>query len=265
MILIGLLCFTLGNAFTSLAPSFPLLVVSRVLAGFSAAAVTPSIYAITGDVAPAQRRGGLLAVVGNGLLMALWAGAPIGTLVSQVAGWRVVFAGLAVISLALVIFNQRVWPESKPLESTIAKSTAHGELKSVLADVSVMVFWGTAVYGIYTYLGTGLRLYAHFSPGLVAIALIVYGIGATTGSLSGGRLADRWGSSRVSTVSLIALAILLGVAALLFKTKVWLFPIFLLWAFAGYAFFPAFQSSLAQRFSEMRGMAMAWNNTALYA
>lgn len=264
-IVVGLLGFTVGNTLTSLAPSFALLVLSRTLAGLSAAAVTPSIYAITGDVAPAERQGGWLAIVGSGLLLALWTGAPIGTLVSQVAGWRVIFAGLAVISLGLAVCNQRVWPENKSHKTSLSKSATGRSLLMVLADVSIMAFWGLAVYGVYTYLGTGLRLYAHFSPGLIAVALIVYGIGATTGSLSGGRISDRWGAGRVSTVSLVALGVLLGIAALLFNSRVWLFPLLLLWAFAGYAFFPAFQSWLAQRFSDRRGMAMAWNNTALYA
>ncbi|QQE77213.1 MFS transporter [Alicyclobacillus sp. SO9] len=266
-IVIGLLGFSVANVLTSLAPSFALLIMSRVLAGLCAAAVTPSIYAITGDVAPAERRGGWLAIVGSGLLMALWTGAPIGTLVSQVTGWKVIFAGLAVISLALVLFNQRIWPASKrkPRQPSLSKSTTGGTLRNVLGDVIIMSFWGTAVYGLYTYLGTGLRLFSHFSPGLIAVALIVYGVGATIGSLSGGRLSDRWGAGRVSTISLVGLGLLLGLAALLFHSRVWLFPLLLLWAFAGYAFFPAFQSWLAQRFSERRGMAMAWNNSALYA
>lgn len=264
-IFIGLLGFAAGNALTSLATSFPLLLGGRVLTGLSAAAITPSVYAVTGDVAARERRGASLAIVTSGLLTALWAGAPIGTLINQSAGWRTVFAGLAASSLALAAFNRRVWPESKPAGSPVAKGAARGELQSVLFDVSVTAFWGAAVYGWYTYLGTGLRLYDHFSPGLVAVALVFYGVGATSGSLSGGRLADHWGAARVSTASLAGLAILLGMAALLFKTRAGLFPLLLLWAFVGYAFFPAFQSRLAERFSERRGMAMAWNNTALYA
>lgn len=266
MIVIGLLGFTVGNALTSLAISFPLLVASRMVAGLSAAAVTPSIYAITGDVAPEERRGGWLAIVGSGLLMALWAGAPVGTLVSQVAGWKVVFMGLAILSLGLGILNQRVWTEHKPMHSVALKNTtqSRGSLGAILTDVSVMTLWGISVYGLYTYLGTGLRLDDHFSSALIATALIIYGIGATIGSLSGGRFADRWGASRLSTISLVGLAILLGAAALLFKSRLWLFPLFLLWAFAGYAFFPAFQSGLAHKYDKRRGLVMAWNNTALY-
>lgn len=264
MIVIGLLGFTVANTVTSAASSFPLLVGSRLLAGLSAAAVTPSIYAITGDVAPAGRRGAWLAIVGSGLLMALWAGAPIGTLVSQVMSWQAVFMGLAIISLLLAVLNQRVWPMRKQIQLEGAGGLIGSKLGTVVIDVSVTAFWGAAVYGFYTYLGTGLQLYNHFSPGLVAAAFIVYGIGATSGSLYGGRLADRWGASRVSTVSLVGLGVLLAVVAMLFDIGIWLFPFFLLWSFAGYAFFPAFQARLVQRFPDRRGVAMAWNNTALY-
>jgi len=264
LIVIGLLGFTAGNALTSLASSFPILVASRILAGLSAAAITPSIYAITGDVASLEQRGRWLAVVGSGLLMALWAGAPIGTYTSQLAGWQTVFGGLAVISLVLTVLNQQVWPMNQPVQSKASGGPTRNSLRTVLTDVSVTTFWGAAVYGLYTYLGTGLTVDDHLPTDLVAAALIVYGIGATIGSLYGGRLADRWGASRVAIMSLIGMGILLALIALSFHARIWLFPLLFLWPFVGYAFFPAYQSRLAKEFSDRRGRAMAWNNTALY-
>lgn len=263
MIGIGLIGFAIANALTSFVSTFPLLLVSRGVAGLSAAAVTPSIYAITGDTAPMERRGGALAIVGSGLLMALWAGAPIGTMMSQLIGWQTVFRTLAGLGILLAFFNHRVWPGISPVPAG-TRPTRNGGLQSLLADVSVMALWGSAVYGFYTYLGTGLQRDDHFSPSLVAIALIVYGIGATIGSLSGGRFADRWGASRIVTLSLLGLTILLGGAALAWKSVLWLFPLLFLWAFVGYTFFPAFQTWLARQYPQQRGMAMAWNNTALY-
>ncbi len=264
VIVIGLIGFTVANALTSLAPSFSWIVVSRGLAGLSAAAVTPSIYAVTGDVAPVERRGRWLAIVGSGLLMALWLGAPIGTLTAQITRWPVVFRGLAVGSGLLSAVNLTVWPSGRTSAVLTFSHTESGMFHRILSEIRVTLFWGVAVYGFYTYLGTGLRLHDHFSTGLVAVALIAYGMGAMAGSLFGGRLADRWRADRVSTGSLVSLAILLALVGVFFHTGAWLLPFLIVLSFTGYAFFPAFQARLAETFSQHRGKAMAWNNTALY-
>jgi DHA1 family purine base/nucleoside efflux pump-like MFS transporter len=75
MIVTGLALFACANALTAWSGSFPVLLGSRLFAGLAAAMVSPSIYAITGDVAPPQRRGTWLATVGLGLLVALAAAA----------------------------------------------------------------------------------------------------------------------------------------------------------------------------------------------
>lgn len=262
----GLCGFAVGNGLTSAASSLALLMAGRMVAGLGAAAVTPAIYAITGDVARPTQRGRWLALVGSGLLTALWAGAPIGTAVSHWVGWPGIFGGLAALSLGLVAANHQVWPQHQrgAMASTRSPQVDRGVLRAVFSEVGVTIAWGAAVYGVYTYLGTGLRVADHASTALVALALVVYGIGATSGSLAGGRMADRWGAGRVASISLIGLGTMLFVVASVFHTRAWSVPLFSLWAFTGYAYFPAFQARLAQRFPDRRGMAMAWNNTALY-
>lgn len=264
IIVTGLLGFMVANVLTSIAPSFVFLAASRGLAGLCAAAVTPSIYAVTGDVAPVQRRGRWLAIVGSGLLMALWLGAPIGTLAAHITHWSVVFLGLAVGSGVLTALNLRVWPSEKRPPALSVLHTGSRMGRGMLSDVGVTLFWGAAVYGLYTYLATGLRLYDHFSTDKVAVAVIVYGVGAMTGGLFGGPLSDRWGADRVSTGSLVSLAIGLALIGVFFQAGVWFLPFFVVFSFAGYVFFPAFQSRLAETFVQNRAKAMAWNNTALY-
>ncbi|MED4619551.1 MFS transporter, partial [Priestia megaterium] len=72
LITLGLLLFAASNILTACAPSFLWLIVSRILAGFSVASITPLIYAIIGDIAPPSRRGTWLSIVVSGHLTALW-------------------------------------------------------------------------------------------------------------------------------------------------------------------------------------------------
>ena len=91
----GLLLFSFSNALTAFSPSFTWLIISRILAGLSVAAITPLIYAIIGDIAPSNRRGTWLSIVVSGHLTALWAGAPLGILLEYFLGWRSVFVVMA--------------------------------------------------------------------------------------------------------------------------------------------------------------------------
>jgi MFS transporter, DHA1 family, purine base/nucleoside efflux pump len=62
-IILGLLLFAISNTLTAFAPSFFWLIISRILAGLSVAAITPLIYAIIGDIAPPNKRGRWLSIV----------------------------------------------------------------------------------------------------------------------------------------------------------------------------------------------------------
>lgn len=263
LIVLGLFIFALANLLTAYSMNFYLLVASRLLVGLAAAAITPSIYAATGDVAPDDRRGSWLAIVGSGLLMALWAGAPIGSLAGEVYGWSWVFIGLAVLSFLMIFLNQKVWPKEMALGAAhqVSEDARFFEL---IKAISPTIFWGTAVYGFYTYLGSGLRVENHFTGQMVALALTCYGIGAVIGSLNGGKLADRFGAKEVGTFSLVLLGALLIVISVTLHIQWGLLLCLVLFAFSGYAFFPAHQMRLVQEYPHQRGAFLAWNNSGLY-
>ncbi|HLR63536.1 MAG TPA: MFS transporter [Lentibacillus sp.] len=264
MIMIGLTGFMAANAVTGLASTFLILLGSRILAGLSASMVAASVFAITGDTAPQGKSGRWLAIVTTGFLTALWTGAPIGTITGQIFGWRVIFIALAVVAILLAILNARIWPSQSASRAKSALPEM-GRLGQILLDVAVTMFWAGGVYGLYTYLGTGLKSVNDFSSGLVAVALVVYGIGAIAGSLSGGKLADVWNVRAVPTLALVMLALALAALGLLFSNMVWLWPLLAIMAFAGYVSFSSFQARLAIRFPDRLGTAMAWNQTAMYA
>ncbi|SMC03481.1 Predicted arabinose efflux permease, MFS family [Sulfobacillus thermosulfidooxidans DSM 9293] len=255
----GLLLFSTANFLTSIASSFILLLVSRAFAGLAAAAVTPSVYAIAGDTAPEGRRGSWLAIVGSGLLTALWIGAPVGTLLAQRWGWPSVFGILSGSALALAFLNERAWPHQ--VSASSSRSTV--EWCQLITAVGPTVFWGAGVYGFYTYLGVILHLY-HYSASQLAMALVAYGLGAVSGSLSGGKFADRFGARRIATTSLILLGATLLVIPFSLFIPILLIVNLFLYALMGYAFFPSYQSKLSHDYPGHRTTILAWNNSALY-
>lgn len=263
MVLAGLGVFAAANALSALAGNFAVLVAVRVVAGLAACAVTPSIYAMVGSLAPPGRRATWLSVAVSGLLLSLAAGTPLATLGAAGYGWRVVFAALAAASVLVAVPNRAVWPA---VREPVAAAT-RAEARALAGRLAVTVMWATALYGAYTYLGAGLAA-AGADARTIAQVVVCYGLGALAGTFLGGRLADRLGSRAAIALSLgglgaalAGLALLVGCAALSPGAAG---PAFGLVSIVAQIFFPAQQAALARDFAERRSAALAWNNSALF-
>src|SRR5205823_14596859 len=104
-VLIGALgLLGLANLASALSPSFPLLLLTRILAGCFAATYTPLAFAIGIELAPPAKRGQALALVVSGLNVATVLGAPLGTWIGEHFGWRLSFTLVAVLAGIAVLF-----------------------------------------------------------------------------------------------------------------------------------------------------------------
>ena len=258
----GLVLFVISNILTAFAPSFFWLIVSRILVGVSVASIAPLLYAIIGDIAPSNRTGTWLSILASGHLTALWAGAPFGTLFEHFWGWRSVFVALAIIGAILAGVNFIAWKNHPKGNST--RKLLGGNLLRIVGSVSVTACWAISMYALYVYLGAALYSENKFSSPAIAAAIIFYGIGAVIGSLTGGRLTDRFGEKKISRVTLIFLTLILVCLGIFFTSGFWIYCFLFLWAFAGYAGFSSNTARLAVEYPNERGSVMAWNMTALY-
>jgi MFS transporter, DHA2 family, multidrug resistance protein len=83
--------FFAGTACAFFGTSFEIIVLGRVLQGFSAGVVQPMIMALTFSQFPPHRRGLAMAIHGTGIQIAPMLGPMIGGLVIDTLGWREVF------------------------------------------------------------------------------------------------------------------------------------------------------------------------------
>jgi MFS transporter, DHA1 family, putative efflux transporter len=254
--------FAAANILTAVAGSLTWLLVARLCAGAAAAGVSPSIYALVGGSAPSDQRATWLSIVVSGLLMSLSLGASTGGLIGAAVGWRIVFGGLAALSLLLVWANSCVWRDCYP---TVNPAVVAGRLtiSTVILRLAPTVVWSTAVYATYTYLGDGLASFG-YSTGDIAAVLVSYGCGAISGVLIGGRMTDRLGAGLTSTIGLSGLCCCFFLLRLLLESGVLVVCAFGLLSLVAQLFFPAQQVRLAQEFPAARATVLAWNNSALF-
>ncbi|MFI6657527.1 MFS transporter [Streptomyces sp. NPDC050523] len=264
VLVVALVLFSAANVGTALAPGFGVLLVARVVAGVAAAATGPTVYALVSTRARPQARAQVLAVVGSGLLTALWVGAPAGSLLGRYVGWQAAFVILAGGTLLLAFPHAFVW-RARPVPAAVAPARAPhhvGRPGAAVAAVAVTTLWAFSVYSLYTFLA--VALHADGRSATVTWLLVVYGIGAVVGGQVGGRFADRIEATRVTGVALALTAVLEAAVALVFSVTWALACALGLFAFAAYAFFPAQQRHLVDLFPERATAVLSWNNSALF-
>jgi DHA1 family inner membrane transport protein len=203
----ALFVFALGNVATALAPSYPLILASRVLAAAGASLFTPNAGATAAFIAGEQRRGRAIAVVTAGLSSSLALGAPLGTAIGNALGWRATMWFLTALALAVVpILTLRLGPIQ--LDDT-------GGLRARLAPLRdpriarVLATTLLAFIGIYlpqTYVSAVFAPAVAGHHNLIAVLLLTFGIAGTAGTLLAGRLADQYGPQRVVIAATLTLA-----------------------------------------------------------
>ena len=258
-----LLSFAVANVLTGMAPNFGWLLVARIATGAAASGVSPLIYAGVGEAAPPERRATWMAIAVSGLLLALSVGAPIGALLASVWGWRAPFFVLAVLCLGLIVANRMVWPADVQAGNGQAAATSPLRAGSAALRLLPTVLWATALYGVYTYLGTWLTG-AGLSPSGIANAIACYGIGALVGTLLGGQLADRFGTTQTMLTSLAGLIVCLVLFGIGVGTGAVADALLAVMSVFAQFFFPAQQARLAREFPGHRAFMLAMNNSALF-
>lgn len=264
ILICALFAFGAANFLTALAANLPSLLAIRACAGAAAAGISPSIYALVGAAAPPHRRATWLALAVSGLLASLAFGAAAGALVGALCGWPTIFVALGAFSWVLVGLNGRVWPSEHDHGDGAPRSAPDPIPIAILARRLIpMVVWSTGLYGVYTYLGTGLGSFG-FSTGQTAKAILVYGCGAIAGVLLGGRSADRLGIKFTACSSFAGLCACLLLLRMALNAGALVVLALGVSSAVAQLFFPAHQAGLANDFPQQRGAALAWNNSALF-
>jgi MFS family permease len=191
----GLVGFGLASTGAAFAPTFPALVVFRVLQAIFGAVVFPNGAALLRVALPAARRGRGFGAVGSVLSGAAAVGPLIGGALIAIGGWRAIFwANLPIVGAALVLAWRFVPAERSAVE-------AHPQLFGIAlwrrprfaAASAGVAFSNLAFYSLLISAPVLLARRHDWSSSEIAAALAA--LSAPTALLAplGGRLSDRLG------------------------------------------------------------------------
>lgn len=191
-LVVALLVFAAGHAFTALSSSYEMSLIAR----FISAVATGAFWAVAA-VAATTAAGPRLASRALGLMMsgvglATVAGVPLGAFLGQLIGWRGTFWVLTALTLVAAAVIARVAPATVPQNiapiRTELRAFAQGRIWLVLAATAVV---SGGVMAAFSYIQPLLILRTGLEQWAVPIALVVFGLGCLLGTNIAGRLGER--------------------------------------------------------------------------
>ena len=184
--------FTVGNLASALAPTHETLLAARFIAGLPHGTFFGVGAVVAASLVARDKRAQAISMMFIGLTVANIVGVPLGTLLGQAMGWRSTFGVVAIIGvLALVAVAALVPQQPKPTEVSLRGELVAFKRPQVWLAFAVVVFGFAATFSFYSYIKPLLTDVTGFSPTMATALLALFGVGMTTGTVIGGRLADR--------------------------------------------------------------------------
>lgn len=217
LILLMVIC-TAGNLMSAMAPGYVTLLAARLVTSLNHGAFFGLGAVVAASVVPKEKQASAVAAMFMGLTIANIGGVPAATWIGQQIGWRMAFAGTALIGVAAMAALWLALPQgARGRMPDVRRELAVLTRPVVLLAMATTVMGAGAMFTLYTYVAPTLKTLTGASDGFVTFALALIGVGFTLGNWLGGRLAD-WSLDGAAKIFLSALAAIMVVLPLAFAS-----------------------------------------------
>lgn len=252
----------------AVAPNYPLLLIARLMAGATSAAIIPLSMAWIGDVVPYGERQPVLAQFLLGQIIGISTGVLLGGLAADYFSWRLPFAGIAagfiLISLTLFSLNRRL-----PAHARITHRAGGSGLRRIVSEfgqvlskkwarvvLTLAFFEGAFLFGTFAFIATHLHRMHHLSLTTAATLVMLFGAGGMLYAFTSRRLVRGLGEKGLALwgALLVASAYL---AIALAPNWWWAIPACFVAGLGYYMMHNTLQMNATQMLPERRGAAVA--------
>lgn len=251
--------FVVGNLLSALAPNYGLLLLSRLVTSLNHGAFFGIGAVVAASLVPKEKQAAAVATMFMGLTIANIGGVPAATWIGQQIGWRMAFAGTAVLGLLAMAALWYALPKGeRGSVPHVRKELAVIARPSVLLAMATTVLGAGAMFTLYTYVAPVLAELTGASDSFVTLALVLIGVGFTLGNSLGGRLAD-WSLDGAAKIFLAVLALIMLAMPLVLGSHIGAAIALLVWGMFTFAVVPPLQMRVMTAAIEAPGLASSIN------
>lgn len=266
VLLAGLIGFTVFTAACGCTWDFWSLFAARLLAGVSAAFVTPQIWASIPVTVPPQSIIKTMGYATAGLAIAQVAGIPIGSFLSAV-GWRLPFFAIAAASVLLWILLYARFPNVRPAHTAdggpFAPYAHVRQSRALMLSLTGYLIFQTGNFCALSFIGSWFAKDFAATQITIGAAMIIIGLGNAIGSLTGSRLVARLGQQRSLLFGVISLGAVYLMTAFVNQIGIAVGVLALAMLVAGFLF-PVLMGQLQSHTELARGTVSSLSNAAMY-
>ncbi|TSB47330.1 MFS transporter [Alkalicoccobacillus porphyridii] len=262
--LIALGVFFLANIGSFLSPGYGVLIFFRVITSMSAALIIVLSLTIAPKIVKPEYRSRAIGIITMGVSSALVLGVPLGVLIGEAYGWRILFLIIAVLTLiaGLIImkFLDPVPPEQVSSVRDQLRSLKNVKLSSAHV-VTLLVLAGH--YTMYAYFAEYLNVTMNAEPYWVSVAFFVFGISAVSGGGIGGWVTDRIGPERTVLLFTVLFFVVLATMPLTNQSVILFTVSLIIWGMLSWSIAPAQQGYLIKTAPRTSDIQQSINTSAL--
>ncbi|WP_040949859.1 MFS transporter [Gorillibacterium massiliense] len=260
----SMLVFVVGTLTAFLAPTYSVLFLSRMITAASGSLIVTLSMTLAVKIVPKDYQARVIGLLSMGISSSIVLGVPMGVLLGNSFGWRILFLIIALVTVFAMIAVAFFLPEipqeqSVPLRAQL-KTLRNGKIMSAHL-VTALTLAGH--YTLYAYFTPFVETTMHLAPVWISAAYFVFGLSAVAGGMIGGIMADKMGTNR--SIPLV-IAVFIGTMFILpYSTQnFYLFTVVLVvWGILSWALTPAQQSYLIQNAPETSDIHQSFNFSAL--
>jgi predicted MFS family arabinose efflux permease len=199
-LLLTLVCLTVSQLISALAPNFTMLASGRVLCALTHGLMWSVIAPIGARLVPATHAGRATAAVYVGTSLALVAGNPLTAAMSELWGWRLAVVLVSVAAAAVTVAAWAVLPRmTMPRDeaTTVRRSVRHHRNSRLITLTALTLIGVTGHFISYTFIVVIIRDVVDVHGPRLAWLLAAFGIAGLISMAAMARPLDRWPQASV--------------------------------------------------------------------
>ncbi|KQV63865.1 MFS transporter [Rhizobium sp. Root1220] len=184
--------FAIGNILSAMAPTFESFTAMRFITGLPHGAYFGVAAIVAASMVPVHKRARAVGRVMLGLTVATLLGTPLATVFGQSLNWRLAFTVVGIIGLMTVALIWVYVPRDR-----VAKGASFKRELGAFKRPQVLLTLATAsvgfggMFAMFSYIAPTTTQVAMLPESMVAVMLVVFGIGMNVGNVVGSWFADK--------------------------------------------------------------------------